>query len=281
MIHDPRPIVPMNPEGLDELASKLLEGVIVPKAAAPSDLPNPESCILLEGRQHGAYSYPDLLVRTHRLGYTDTVGKVAQTLGLTVKNTAQEQDGSQYIGSIQQKQAIDLVKGLNYVPLTMRLHVDFLKEINSGREGKRVFDGNGNNVSRKDLEQIWNEITEVRNPWRAEWLDNRFSKKGKQWYVTYHQIQQDGTLNEVTEALEECLMIDKTPGIDLRDWLNRATTQGLPPSNVIDGTMYYRRPQDGAVAWFGADSDRAFLNGSRDLQDSYSALGVRVAKIKA
>src|SRR3989344_2719244 len=155
MTHDPRPIAPMNPEGLDDIAKALLEAY-TPKTITPADIPNPESYLILEGKQYGTYSYPDLLVSMHRLGFTDEAGRVAQKFGLSVQNTAQEQNGIDYIGNVQHKQAIDLVKGLNFIPLTPRLYVDFLKEVRFGIDGMAVYNGLGNKIPEEKLLALWN-----------------------------------------------------------------------------------------------------------------------------
>src|SRR3989344_1736438 len=78
-------------------------------------------------------------------------GRVAQKFGLSVQNTAQEQNGVHYIGNVQHKQAIDLVKGLNFIPLTPRLYVDFLKEVKSGINGMAVYNGLGNQIPEEKL----------------------------------------------------------------------------------------------------------------------------------
>jgi len=280
MTHDPRPIAPMNPEGLDDIAKALLEAY-TPKTITPADIPNPESYLILEGKQYGTYSYPDLLVSMHRLGFTDEAGRVAQKLGLSVQNTAQEQNGVHYIGNVQHKQAIDLVKGLNFIPLTPRLYVDFLKEVSSGIDGMAVYDGLGNQIPIEKLLALWNEIAEVRSPYRGEWLDASFSRNGSGLQIVYHQILPDGSLKEVTAPLENCLMKDKQPGIDLHDWLNRANTQGLPPGDVKHGELDYWYPISEKVAGFGADSDEAVLCCFEDPGYSNASLGVRAAKIKA
>jgi hypothetical protein len=172
----------------------------------------------------------------------------------------------------------DLVKGFNFIPINLRLYVDFLKKIKSGIDGTAVYDGSGNQITKEKLLALWNEITEVRNQYRSEWFDNRFSKKKRKLQMSYHQIQPDGSLKEVTEDLEDCLMSDKIPGIDLHDWLNRANKQGLPPAGIKKGELYYWPPQDGRVPRFGTDADWAELDCVVGPSDSDASLGVRVAK---
>lgn len=239
-----------------------------------------EDSVYIEGRQHGDYSYPNLLVNMHKLDYSNDVGKAAQRLGFSVKNTGKEQDGYRYIGKIQPEQAINLVKELNYVPINLRLFVDFLSEIESGLNGKKsVYNGSGNIISKDRLQIVWDEITGIKRCWRGELFDNLFSKKGKQLYLTYHKIKNDKTLERVTEPVEACLMQDKTPGVDIDYWLRSATKQGLPQKKIPNGSLYFWYPRDKCFAGFDACFGRASLGCDKHSIGRDSSLGVRVAKI--
>ena len=162
--------------------------------------------------------------------------------------------------------------------LTPRQFVDFLALLKSGNAS----DENGNAVNPAQLEAILDEITEVKDPWRAEHLDAKFDSSGlirKTFRITYHKIKSDGTIEEVTEPLEDCLMSDKEPGIDLDDWLKNANNQGLPKPDAKKGDLWYWYPRNGAVARFRANSDRANLNCNRNPTNTNDALGVRPAKL--
>ncbi len=166
--------------------------------------------------------------------------------------------------------------------LTLKEFAEFLKLLKSGK----AFDGTKNKVDSRELETIIKEIIEFRNPYRSEWLDNRYSKKGgileirSKLSVTYHKFDSSGKLVEVTEQLDpDTLMEDKIPGISLGDWIENPTPQGLPKSNTKDGKLYYWQPTEGSVVRFNADAGRVVLNCDRDPASSYPALGVRAAKI--
>ena len=128
------------------------------------------------------------------------------------------------------------------------------------------------NQNNKEYQEILKDITEVRSPWRAEWLDAFFEKRDGELYIL--------TQNKANaEKLKGGLMKDKTPGISLDAWLKNPTKQGLPESNVKDGDLFYWHPRNQSVAWFYANSDRANL----DCDDRYpsgrnSFLGVRAVK---
>jgi len=131
---------------------------------------------------------------------------------------------------------------------------------------------------RADLEhkQIYDEITEVRNPWRAEWLDAKFHRKGNKLWVAYNHIvdSNDNLVAQENEKLEGHLMQDKCPGISLEYWLNNPTKQGLPPEDAKQGDFWYWYPRDGTVARFFTASHGTYLNGSADPGESSSEIGV-------
>ena len=156
---------------------------------------------------------------------------------------------------------------------TIRQFMDFLELLRQGIQGNPVYDAQGKQVSEQEIQQIYNEITEKRNPWRSEWLDAYFEKQGNELYILTQNKSK-------REKLESCLMKDKAPGIDLEHWLKNATKQGLPPSNNPKGSLYYWYPKDGLVAGFSANSDRAGLDCDGNPGDSDSVLGVRAAAQK-
>ena len=81
-----------------------------------------------------------------------------------------------------------------------------------------------------ELQKLYNEITQVREPWRSNWLDAYFEKRDKEWHIL--------TGNKTkAEKIETCLRKDKTPGISLEDWLSNSTSQGLPKANIPDGNL--------------------------------------------
>ena len=128
----------------------------------------------------------------------------------------------------------------------------------------------------KENIKIYNEITEVRVPWRAEWLNARFEKRKNGLYMISQNILENGKYKNIEQKLDNVLMKDKDPGISLDKWLNSNENHGLPESNIANGRLYYWYPRDKAVARFDADSGRADLGCGGDPGDSYSSLGVRV-----
>ena len=80
------------------------------------------------------------------------------------------------------------------------------------------------------------------------------------------------------EKLEDCLMQDKKPGIDLEFYLNSPTKQGLPKSETPEGEFYFWYPRDNRVARFDANSGFAGLGCYDGSHYCDVSLGVRAAK---
>ena len=106
-----------------------------------ANIQDPESYVILEGKQHGSYSYPDILVSTGKDYHSQDWNQTQQTL-----------------------------HNNNEFMLTIRQFADFLKLLKSDK----VYDGKGKQLPKQQLDQILNEILEVRSPWRSEWLDTDF-----------------------------------------------------------------------------------------------------------
>jgi hypothetical protein len=150
--------------------------------------------------------------------------------------------------------------------------VEFSKYLKS-KEGKSKI---------KNADKILDEVYTVRNPWRSEWLDADFKVKSKGLYVNYHVFENNNIVQK-TEQLEECLMQDKEPGIDLDSWLANPTKQGLPKTNCKAGKLYYYFPRsdNNSVAGFNANSDRANLDCGRDPDSRNAGVGVRYVEARS
>ena len=146
------------------------------------------------------------------------------------------------------------------------------------------------NPSRENT-QIYKDITQAKEPWRAEWLDAYFEKRKDGLYVlTGNQANfekgEDGlyvlTGNQANpEKLENVLMEDQTPGISLDSWLKNSTSQGLPRLNIAKGNLNHYYPKKGGVAQFVAYPDGIDLHCDLDpsARDTGPILGVRAAKV--
>ena len=130
-------------------------------------------------------------------------------------------------------------------------------------------------------EEIYKEITEIKTPWRAEWLDASFELKGKELLLNYYIFDVNGKIELKSEKLDaNTLRENKNPGISLEDYLNNNhTSQGLPTKKVSGGKMYYWKPIKGRVAGFVANSGRTYLDCSGFPSSSLDNLWVRAVKL--
>jgi hypothetical protein len=137
--------------------------------------------------------------------------------------------------------------------------------------------------TKENHKDIYNEITELRSHWRAEWLDADFKTKGNNLYINYnHRIDKNKSLvPQNSEVLEKStLMNDKILGISLENWLENPTKQGLPSKKVKSGNLYYWRPgrDNNSVARFDAYSGGVCLGCYWDPSNGDSDLGVRAVR---
>jgi len=141
--------------------------------------------------------------------------------------------------------------------------------------------------TKTNFPNIYKEITEVREPWRIEWIDADFKVKGKNLFINYnHILDSNGNLvPQNSEVLDKnTLMKDKNLGISLENYLvSGHKNQGLPTKSCAGGNLYYWHPRrdNNSVARFDADSDRASLSCNWSPSNQYSSLGVRAAKQRA
>jgi len=123
--------------------------------------------------------------------------------------------------------------------------------------------------------RVYKEITEARDPSRAEWLDAKFYLKDDELWVAYnHIIDSDGNVVPQDHKKLEGHLMQDTPGISLEHWLNSPPKQGLPPADARQGDLSYRHPRDGDVALFIANSAGGILNCNVNPGYSGSNLGV-------
>lgn len=182
---------------------------------------DPSNCLILPGRSHGNYSYPDLLVSKNRTCHDGSYHEITDFLW---------SESRAFI-------------------LTCRQAVDFLNLLKSGR----AYDGNGKLVSKGVLEDLYLYTTSVytgctgeygyiggapRCLLSGEFLNCTVKSSADGNVVTSNRIC-NGELKEVTEPLEECLM-ENEQYIDREDWLRRANNQGLPPKDVKKGRDSFR-----------------------------------------
>src|SRR3989338_7909215 len=141
-----KPLFPVNQTGLDEVAKSLLEGdPNPPTSASPSgsNIRNAENYVILPGKAHGSYSYPNLVVAVEKT----------------------------YLNS-NWNQTHEALHRENAFMLSIRQYIDFLQMLKSGT----VYNGRGTKLASGKVDEILDEILTKRKPWGGEWLDAYFKE---------------------------------------------------------------------------------------------------------
>ena len=226
-----------------------------------------------------------LIVNPARLSYNPALEKAAKELGVNDKNTARDSLGRDFIGRNNWQESLKLNLSLGNKTLNLEESTTFGRLLLSGIKGKgrKVYDTSGKPVENKILEQYFNDIYQVKSPWRAEWLDADFKyRDGKLYLYQNHILNKEGNLSPRNRRLltKNTLMQNKTPGISLEDWLENPTRQGLPTNKIQNGDSYYWAPlnNNNSVARLAAYSDRFGLFCGALPSNTDSDLGVRAAK---
>ncbi|MEK6761008.1 MAG: hypothetical protein AABX93_03745 [Nanoarchaeota archaeon] len=118
--------------------------------------------------------------------------------------------------------------------------------------------------------ELYNEIIQIRNPWRAIWIDAFFEKRKDGLYIL--------TENETKAEMLDKNTLIKDERISLDSWLDNPTSQGLPRKDVARGNFYFWSPRENSVAGFGTVGDDAYLYCGRDPSVRYSGLGVHAVR---
>jgi hypothetical protein len=254
---NPRPLVPVDPQGLDDVAVALLKSSNEDGREtrdSSGELPvnvqvsHPEKYLFLPSKTYGNYTYPNTLFSLER-------GHNGKNWHDTHKSLAAE-------GA--------------YMP-TIRQFVDAVKLLRSGK----ARDGKGKIIAKNLVNVVLDDIFKL-GSYRGRWLDADFKVFNGVLHINYgHTVDVNGKLShKYSEPLTNCLMTDRKPGIKLDEWINRATEHGLPPTDIAQGDIWYFRPleDNNSVAWFFADSGGAVLGCGGGPAVRGGALGVHVAR---
>ena len=127
--------------------------------------------------------------------------------------------------------------------------------------------------------ELYKEITEQRNPWRANWLDADFKVINRVLYINYnHVIDVNGNpVPKNSEPMDkDTLMENRTPGISLDSWLENPTPQGFPRKTIDKGDLdyWYPKSDNNSVAGFVVYSFWRGLFCGRGPSNGNPALGV-------
>ena len=262
-------------EAYDRVLGKLEKKPEQEEAKKDIDLDlNLEDYILLPKTKE----HPDLLIAKNRLSYDGRIKKLAERWPPVYFDLKNSEKG--YISEIDFFKAKRLLKDIDSFMINPNLFVEFLNLLKS----KNVVNGKKELLDSSELETILKEIIEVRNPWRAEWLNHLYTTQKIDRTplpaVIYQTVDQSGKLYEVTEVLDGNVLAEKkTPGTSLENWLKQPNLNGLPRLDNPEGDLFYWPPKEDKVAIFGGDSRTMSLQLDASPETGNKIIGVREAKI--
>ncbi|MBS3146252.1 hypothetical protein J4471_00995 [Candidatus Woesearchaeota archaeon] len=238
---------------IDDYLSKLQGFSVKPKRVnikiKHTNLEDLDRYIILEGRIHGSYSYPDLLVSLQKCHF-----------GLTWEESQ-----------------LELLND-NSIMLTIRQYVDFLNLLYSDR----AFTGNGKRINNSRAKRIFHNITSANYTFEGEWLDAKFKIIDNTLKINHtHKILNEQLNPLSSEEIENPNNPnDKIISISLMEWLLFADIYGLPKLFKNEGNFYYFPPVHNSVACFESSTFCRGVHCNYDLGAVNAGLGVRPSFIK-
>lgn len=244
MIHAPKPIAPMNPEGLEDIARQLLN-------ETPEIIPTSRSVI--PSTVNGA----------------DYI-KIPNTSVLISKEEIHK-------GKKWKDAHYALADSGLFMP-SPALFLPYFLNVRDAAQGTIMLcDGNNKSIHRTEVQDLWSYLSSGHRGGCWTWLDAMFKETNGAWTIeTNHRvIAKNGKkeLQGTSSPLERCIREDSY--IDLS--FNK---QGLPASkssiqNYQQGqNIQYYHPRNNAVSRFRADSGWVDLGCYEDPRGSGAGLGV-------
>jgi len=121
---------------------------------------------------------------------------------------------------------------------------------------------------------LYEEITEARFPWRANWLNARFGKKENGLYMISENVVENGNYKTIEIKLKDVLMENISHRINLNEWLDSDNSHGLPNLNISHGDLIYSPMGIDQVSRFSVDSDLTYLFCNANPDYFNSSIGV-------
>jgi len=256
-MNDPRPLVPVNPEGLTELMNELLAPIATPTSTSPRN-----SIILAPSFITDPENY---------------IG-IPQVNSVIAKKESDK--------NLNWKGAVNVLldrTGAYHMPNIPEFVSHFYNVLEAAQGKRTLYDGKGKPIKKEEVTNLYKCLTTNFDGGCWTWLDANFVKGSgfnKLNLRTNHRKGAKGKLVFEESPLEVTL------GKDCYVDLNRAklNKQYLPKPELKSQNqsyrqgenIYFRYPVKDTVAWFGADSDWADLVCGGDPSDSLESLGVFV-----
>ena len=244
MTNESRPLIPVDPKGLDEIAESLLSGSSV------NVNPNPTGFFLANATVNPReyYQVPNSSI---------VIAKAETLKGLDWNKTHE-----------------DLQKQKLRMPLVPEFMNHFVNVLNAHKKSSQLLYADGTLVSKSEVEDLYRYLTTNHRSGCWTWLDAKFEETNGIWQVKYaHRFNNGNLIAGKTEKLENCLREDCFVELDF-------TKQGLPIKKSATqeyhrgSNIQYWHPRKDSVARFNADSDRAVLYCGRVPTNTNASLGV-------
>ncbi len=245
---DFKPLVPVNPEGLDEVARSLLEET--PQAKAQ----------------------PSGIAIKARINPSDYI-RIPDTSIVIAKRQPQEYNNKKW-----DEAHFALGENGLFMP-TPSLFMKYFLGVLAAKQGSaNLYDASGSQIAQSELDDLYTHLTKHKNgAWT--WLDAKFVKGNGAFDLdieTDHRVIGSGNKKKLAsrrKPLEASINEDCYVDLDFN-------AQGMPKrkSDTQDyaqgNNIYHWFPRENAVARFNANSGRAYLDCNRNPQYSFTALGV-------
>ena len=166
---------------------------------------------------------------------------------------------------------------------TPALFMPYFVNVRDAAQNKiTLYTTDNNPIPRNEVEDLLKYLSTNHRNGCWTWLDARFindDRGNAEIEYGHHPVPKgkiqgaSNVLQGKRSTLERCIQDDcfvslefNAQGLPIKESSHQEYKQGE--------NIYYMHPRNGAVAWFGADSDRAALGCGRNPSDSYPALGV-------
>jgi len=285
-----RSLIPVKPDGLDEIAGELLK----PATTAPLDTSIDLREFLRLETVDPNLNPIELLVEKYPIKVDKRVKQVLTSLDYKLVNKDASGDilSGDYsseniwvpnrLGYLHWFEQLPLLEHFNSQRLTLRQFKDFISLLKEAKDGrKKLYDGLGSIVDENEINKILDVLIKKEDPWRSEYLDTKFEVKNDK--VILHEGHYVDNTN-LSLPLEQRIKAKYKKEIDKDSILMQDGFTSFKYLNdyglatKIEGNeVYYSYPSNNAVAGFSADSDWAGLVCDRNPGDSDGALGVRRA----
>ncbi len=250
---DPKPLIPVNLKGLEELAEELLTPTTVVEASpekgvilAPSFIRDPENYI-------GIPQLKRVIAKKEsdkNLQWEPTIRALAS-------------------------------RGAYHMPNIPEFMTHFFNVREAAQGKKPLYDGRGKPLKREESTNLYNYFTTAFEGGCWTWLDAKFVKgKGfkKLDLQTNHRVDASGNLTFQQVPLEECVWEDVY--VDLiqdkfnKQYLPTAQQKSADQNYKVNQNIYFFHPRKDAIAWFVTGSVWAWLYCDGDPSGSVAWLGV-------